>query len=75
MDRAVDSIVEKLSRCRQTLEQIQPGCTLQRTPGAGNMWPPQALRGLCAKRLLLLDFRAIGLGKKLAGAAAVISCG
>ena len=23
----VDSIVEKLCRCRQTLEQIQPGCT------------------------------------------------
>ena len=23
----VDSIVEKLARCRQTLEQIQPGCT------------------------------------------------
>ena len=27
----VGSIVEKLSRCRQTLEQIQPGCTLPRT--------------------------------------------
>ncbi len=27
----VDSIMEKLSRCRQTLEQIQPGCTLPRT--------------------------------------------
>jgi transposase len=27
----VDSIVEKLSRCRQTLEQIQPGCTLPRS--------------------------------------------
>ena len=27
----VDSIVEKLSRCRQTLEQIQPGCTQPRT--------------------------------------------
>lgn len=27
----VDSIVAKLSRCRQTLEQIQPGCTLPRT--------------------------------------------
>src|SRR6058998_693708 len=26
----VDSILEKLSRCRQTLEQIQPGCTLPR---------------------------------------------
>lgn len=26
----VNSIVEKLSRCRQTLEQIQPGCTLPR---------------------------------------------
>lgn len=26
----VDSIVEKLSRCRQTLEKIQPGCTLPR---------------------------------------------
>lgn len=28
---SVDSIVEKLSRCRQTLEQIQPGCTLPRS--------------------------------------------
>ena len=27
----VDSIVEKLSRCRQTLERIQPGCTLPRS--------------------------------------------
>jgi transposase len=27
----VDSIVARLSRCRQTLEQIQPGCTLPRT--------------------------------------------
>jgi transposase len=27
----VDSILAKLSRCRQTLEQIQPGCTLPRT--------------------------------------------
>lgn len=27
----VDSIVEKLSRCRQTLEKIKPGCTLPRT--------------------------------------------
>jgi transposase len=26
----VDSIIEKLSRCRQTLEKIQPGCTLPR---------------------------------------------
>lgn len=26
----VDSIVEKLQRCRQTLEQIQPGCTVPR---------------------------------------------
>jgi transposase len=26
----VESITEKLSRCRQTLEQIQPGCTLPR---------------------------------------------
>jgi transposase len=26
----VDSIMEKISRCRQTLEQIQPGCTLPR---------------------------------------------
>ena len=24
----IDSIVAKLARCRQTLEQIQPGCTL-----------------------------------------------
>jgi transposase len=28
---AVDSILAKLARCRQTLEQIQPGCTLPRT--------------------------------------------
>jgi transposase len=28
----VDSICKKLSRCRQTLEQIQPGCTRPRTP-------------------------------------------
>jgi transposase len=28
----VDSIVAKLSRCRQTLEQIQPGSTLPRSP-------------------------------------------
>jgi transposase len=27
----VDSILAKLARCRQTLEQIQPGCTLLRT--------------------------------------------
>jgi transposase len=27
----VESIKEKLSRCRQTLEQIQPGCTLPRS--------------------------------------------
>ena len=27
----VDSIVEKLSRCKQTLEKIQPGCTLPRS--------------------------------------------
>jgi len=27
----VDSIMAKLSRCRQTLEQIQPGCTAPRT--------------------------------------------
>jgi hypothetical protein len=26
----VDSIVEKLKRCRQTLEQIKPGCTRPR---------------------------------------------
>lgn len=26
----VDSIVDKLSRCRRTLEQIQPGCTVPR---------------------------------------------
>ena len=28
----VDSILAKLARCRQTLEQIQPGCTVPRTP-------------------------------------------
>jgi hypothetical protein len=36
----VESIVQKLSRCRQTLEQIRPGCTL--TPTAKNeilSWP------------------------------------
>jgi transposase len=27
----VDSIIEKLSRCRRTLEKIQPGCTSPRT--------------------------------------------
>ena len=27
----VQSIIEKLSRCKQTLEKIQPGCTLPRT--------------------------------------------
>jgi transposase len=27
----VDSILAKLSRCRQTLEQIQPGCTAPKT--------------------------------------------
>ena len=27
----VESILTKLSRCRQTLEQIQPGCTLPKT--------------------------------------------
>jgi transposase len=27
----VESITEKLSRCRQTLEKIQPGCTIPRT--------------------------------------------
>ena len=27
----VDSILVKLARCRQTLEQIQPGCTLPKT--------------------------------------------
>jgi transposase len=28
----VDSILAKLARCRQTLEQIQPGCTVPKTP-------------------------------------------
>jgi hypothetical protein len=27
----VESIPEKLARCRQTLEQIQPGCTSPKT--------------------------------------------
>jgi hypothetical protein len=27
----VESITEKLSRCRQTLEKIQPGCTSPRS--------------------------------------------
>jgi transposase len=30
----VESIVQKLSRCRQTLEQIRPGCTPPRRPKA-----------------------------------------
>jgi len=30
----VESIVGKLARCRQTLEKIQPGCTLNRSPKA-----------------------------------------
>jgi DDE superfamily endonuclease/Homeodomain-like domain len=32
----VDSIVEKLQRCRQTLEQIQPGCTVPRRKKKNN---------------------------------------
>jgi hypothetical protein len=32
----VESIQTKLSRCRQTLEQIQPGCTKPRTKKRGN---------------------------------------
>jgi transposase len=28
----IDSILAKLAKCRQTLEQIQPGCTAPRTP-------------------------------------------
>jgi hypothetical protein len=28
--------MEKLSRCRQTLEKIQPGCTLPRRSKKGN---------------------------------------
>lgn len=32
----VDSIVDKLKRCRQTLEQIQPGCTLPRSRKRNN---------------------------------------
>jgi len=28
---SVDSILAKLNRCRQTLEQIQPGCTAPKT--------------------------------------------
>jgi transposase/transcriptional regulator with XRE-family HTH domain len=31
----VESIMEKLSRCRQTLEKIQPGCTLPRRSKKG----------------------------------------
>jgi len=31
----LESIVKKLSRCRQTLEKIQPGCTLPRTRKTG----------------------------------------
>jgi hypothetical protein len=27
----LDSILAKLARCRQTLEQIQPGCTVPKT--------------------------------------------
>jgi transposase len=32
----VESIVEKLKRCRQTLEQVKPGCTLPRSRKAKN---------------------------------------
>jgi transposase len=32
----VESIMEKLSRCRQTLEKIQPGCTLPRSRKMSN---------------------------------------
>jgi transposase len=32
----VESIMEKLSRCRQTLEKIQPGCTLPRNRKKSN---------------------------------------
>src|ERR1700740_310062 len=32
----VESIMEKLSRCRQTLEKIQPGCTLPRSRKKSN---------------------------------------
>jgi hypothetical protein len=32
----VESIMEKLSRCRQTLEKIQPGCTLPRSGKKSN---------------------------------------
>jgi hypothetical protein len=32
----VESIMEKLSRCRQTLEKIQPGCTLPGRRKHGN---------------------------------------
>ena len=35
----VDSITEKLSRCRQTLEKIQPGCTQPRKRKAKNLNP------------------------------------
>ena len=35
----VESIVEKLSRCRQTLEKIKPGCTLPRTQRAKKRLP------------------------------------
>lgn len=34
----VDSIMEKLSRCRQTLERIQPGCTAPRMKKATKEW-------------------------------------
>ena len=32
----VESIMEKLSRCQQTLEKIQPGCTLPRSRKKSN---------------------------------------
>lgn len=35
----VDSIVAKLSRCRQTLEQIQPGCTSPQSRKSGKPKP------------------------------------
>ncbi|HEY6309023.1 MAG TPA: IS630 family transposase [Candidatus Angelobacter sp.] len=38
----VECIQEKLSRCRQTLEQIQPGCTPPRTERGAKHCPPNS---------------------------------
>jgi transposase len=41
----VEAIVEKLSRCRRTLEKIQPGCTSPRTRKRSTNLPVHLFRG------------------------------